>query len=71
MTPISCIQSCRANGYKYAGLQYGRQVCPDAHPELTSSVTVEIRCIRTRVRIRDVRWHVLEMLNRFAVETTD
>jgi glucan endo-1,3-alpha-glucosidase len=26
MTPTSCINSCRANNFKYAGLQYGRQV---------------------------------------------
>jgi len=28
MTPDMCIDSCQAGGYKYAGLEYGRQVCP-------------------------------------------
>lgn len=26
MTPTSCINTCRASGFKYAGLQYGKQV---------------------------------------------
>ena len=28
MTPTVCTNTCRAGGFKYAGLQYGRQVCP-------------------------------------------
>lgn len=26
MTPTSCSNTCKASGYKYAGLEYGRQV---------------------------------------------
>jgi glucan endo-1,3-alpha-glucosidase len=31
MTPTSCSSSCRASGYKYAGLEYGRQVSLTLH----------------------------------------
>ena len=70
MTPSLCGDTCRAGGYKYAGLQYAKEVCPSLFSQMIIdksngrlatdrvSATAVTRSMNPEKRLQDVRWDV-------------
>jgi hypothetical protein len=74
MTPSSCVDSCKASGYKYAGLEYGRQVSlslVDTKMTLIISATAATPSTRLERLLLDAHPHVLEIPNRHVVAHID